>query len=437
VTRPLRFCFITTFYPPHSFGGDAIFVSRLANALASHGHEVDVIHCIDSYKTLAHAEPEQTFTNHPNVTVHGLRSRIGLLSPLVSQQTGRSWPKSNKILDVFYSKKFDVIHYHNISLFGPGVLSLAPDYSSFIKLYTAHEHWLVCPMHVLWKNNERVCEKPDCLRCTVKFRRPPQLWRYTSLLQKSQNDVDAFIAPSGFTRTMHAERGFTPPMAVLPHFVPDTGLMDTSSAQSSANGKTPHTRPYFLYAGRLEKIKGVESLLPVFRKYKCADLVIAGTGTTEAELCCQAKGMANVRFVGALSQEQLRNFYRHAIAVLVPSAGYEVLGLIVLEACLERTPVIAHDLGALREVVQQSQGGVLYRTEEELLAAMDRVQSDVALRRQLGEQGYESYSKRWTEAAHLKSYFKILEDTAQRKLGFIPWHQPARASLEFATQVLV
>ena len=88
MARPLRFCFLSIFYPPYSFGGDAIFVSRLANALARHGHEVDVIHCVDSYKVLAKSEPTQPFTNHPNVTVHSLRSRIGMLSPLVAQQAG-------------------------------------------------------------------------------------------------------------------------------------------------------------------------------------------------------------------------------------------------------------------------------------------------------------------------------------------------------------
>ena len=31
--RPLRFCMVTTFYPPYHFGGDAVFVHRLAEAL--------------------------------------------------------------------------------------------------------------------------------------------------------------------------------------------------------------------------------------------------------------------------------------------------------------------------------------------------------------------------------------------------------------------
>ena len=41
--RPLRFCMITTFYPPYAFGGDGLFVYRLANLLARRGHEVHVI----------------------------------------------------------------------------------------------------------------------------------------------------------------------------------------------------------------------------------------------------------------------------------------------------------------------------------------------------------------------------------------------------------
>ena len=39
----LRFCMVTTFYPPHSFGGDAIAVQRLARALVRRGHEVSVV----------------------------------------------------------------------------------------------------------------------------------------------------------------------------------------------------------------------------------------------------------------------------------------------------------------------------------------------------------------------------------------------------------
>ena len=45
--RPLRFVLVTTFYPPFSFGGDAIHVQSLAGALVRAGHRVDVIHGLE------------------------------------------------------------------------------------------------------------------------------------------------------------------------------------------------------------------------------------------------------------------------------------------------------------------------------------------------------------------------------------------------------
>ncbi len=135
---------ITTFYPPYNFGGDGIFVHRLSNELAQRGHRVDVIHCIDTYRFLAHKEPEEKVENHPNVTVHGLKSGFGVLSPLVTQQTGRPFFKSAAIQQVL-DKGFDVINYHNISsVGGPRIL----EYGQGIKLYTMHEYWLVCPRMV-------------------------------------------------------------------------------------------------------------------------------------------------------------------------------------------------------------------------------------------------------------------------------------------------
>ena len=425
MARPLRFCFLTIFYPPYSFGGDAIFVWRLANALADRGHEVDVIHCVDSYKVLAKSEPAQTFNDHPGVTVHSLRSRLGFLSPLLAQQVGITWPKTDRILEVFYSKKFDVIHYHNTSLFGPQVLQLEPDYQDFIKLYTSHEHWLVCPMHVLWKNNERVCEKPECFRCTLKFGRPPQWWRYTRLLEKCTTEVDTFISPSAFTRQKHRERGFGPAMEVLPYFVP---AMDDVVSE---RGAPPHSRPYFLYVGRLEKIKGVETMFPAFRRYRDADLLIAGTGSWDQLLRQQAEGMTNVHFLGKLNQDELQDYSANAIAVIVPSLCYEVFPITFLEACRAGTPSIARNIGGLTEMIEQSGAGILYHNDEELRAAIERLHTDVALRREMGRRAYQAFVDRWTENVHMEAYFRVLEDTARRKLRFIPWEQPMRASLQF------
>jgi hypothetical protein len=46
----VRFCMVTTFYPPYHFGGNAVFVRSLARALVSQGHEVEVVHCENAYR---------------------------------------------------------------------------------------------------------------------------------------------------------------------------------------------------------------------------------------------------------------------------------------------------------------------------------------------------------------------------------------------------
>src|SRR5579862_9326223 len=418
--RPLRFCHLSIFYPPHSFGGDAMYLYRLAQALAQRGHEVDVIHCLDSYRALEKQEPADDVSNHPNITVHRLKSRAGFLSPLIAQQTGQTWPKTTRILEVLLGKKFDVIHYHNISLFGPKVLELKPDYTDFIKLYTTHEHWLICPMHVLWKNNERLCEKPDCLRCTLAFRRPPQWWRFTGLLDRCAASVDAFLSPSEFTLRMHQERGFRHPMQRVPHFVPQRALAPATA------GPAPHPRPFFLFVGRLEKIKGLHTLIPLFRSYAHADLLVAGSGSEEAELRREAADCSNIVFLGALGQERLQELYRCAIAVLVPSVCYEVFGMVLLEAFMQRTPVIARALGGLEEVVNESQGGFVYRKDDELLAAMERLRTDPLVRREMGERGFRTCEARWSEDAHIETYFRVLSETARKKFGFVPWEADQR-----------
>ena len=111
--RPLNFLHLTTFYPPYSFGGDAMYIYRLSHALGDEGHHVDVIHDIDSFHLLHPSEPEISFDEHPNVRRYGLRSRYGRLSPLLTHQTGQPYLKQDQIKEIL--RPYDVIHYHNIS----------------------------------------------------------------------------------------------------------------------------------------------------------------------------------------------------------------------------------------------------------------------------------------------------------------------------------
>ena len=409
---------ISIYYPPYGFGGDAIYLHRLCSELVRDGHQVDVIHCADSYHMFVPNVDPSAFPVSEGVTVHTLQSGAGMLSPLLSHQTGRPFLKRGKIARILSSKRFDVIHYHNVSLFGPGVLAIEPPYP-VVKLYTAHEHWLVCPMNVLWKNNARVCDAPACFTCTLRSKRPPQLWRYTDMMAGAAEHVDLFLTPSRSSQQIHRARGFRPEMKVLPYFVSALGGMARADQDSA------HERPYFLFVGRLEKIKGMQEILRHFRGPGDYDLLVVGAGRYQQELHKQAQGMPRVRFVGWLNQNQLGRYYRDALGVVVPSLTYETFGIVVIESFAHQTPVIVHDLGALPELVEQSGGGFIYRTQIQLREQLDRLAGDSALRAELGMSGYKAVLEKWSPRRHLEDYYQCINDVALDKLSGPPWKPAA------------
>lgn len=416
IDRPLRFCMITTFYPPYNFGGDGIFVHALSNELARRGHQVDVIHCIDAYLFLAGSAPLASYRDHPNVTVHGLKSRFGFLSPLATQQTGSPCLKSARIRRILETP-YDVIHYHNISLVGgPGIL----EYGQGIKLYTMHEYWLVCPTHVLFRFNRAPCTHPHCFACTLVHGRPPQWWRYLGLLESTVKHVDAFIASNRFSAEKHHQMGLNVPIVHIPNFVPSEE--PSSPTFEDASAEAPEA-PYFLFVGRLEKLKGPQTLIPVFRHYPKARLLIAGTGSYEPRLRRLAEGDANIQFLGHLPSHQLQALYRRAVAVIVPSTCFEMFPLVIIEAFEQKTPVIARNLGGMPEILEESGGGFVYDTDEELRAAMDRLLADPQHRRELGLRAYEAYQRNWTAEAHLKRYLTLIVE-----LGIISGNGSANSS---------
>ncbi len=395
--KPLKFCMVTTFYPPYSFGGDAMYIYRLTNELARRGHLVDVFHCTDAYRVLEKKPPTTDFPNHPNVKVHRLESRAGFLSPLLTQQTGVPFLKK-QIKDALEANNYEVIHFHNMSLIGIMALS----YGKAVKLYTTHEHWLVCPMHVLWKYDLEVCQQKDCLKCQIVGKRPPQLWRYTGLLEKSLRHVDCFISPSRFTLNKHLEDGLDIPITHIPYFLP-------APETKNPTGEKKSERPFFLFVGRLERIKGLQNVIPIFKELLEYDLLIAGDGEYKNELTHLAGVSANIKFLGRLSQTDLQNLYRRAVSIIVPSICYETFGIIIIEAFSMKTPAIVNNLGALPEVIEDSGGGFIYNTSTELIDAIEKLAQNPTLRAKLGEKGYTAFLKYWNTEAHFEKYFELIE----------------------------
>lgn len=396
--QPLRFCMLTTFYPPAGFGGDAIQVERLTHALADEGHDVTVVHAPGAYRALTRTAPEPP-RDHPGVRVIGDQAGTSALPPVAAHLTGRPLLTRRRLRTIL-DEDFDVVHFHNPSLLGgPELLRMGTG----IKLYTAHEQWLTCPTHVLWKYQRRVCEAPHCWRCAVTYRRPPQLWRSGGMLERAVDQLDALIVPSRTSAGLHARFAGLTRIEELAHFVPHPPEPGAAPAEHAGR-----RRPYFLVVGRLEPIKGVGSVIEAFRRRRSEDLVIAGTGTLERRLQAQAADLPHVHFLGWRDGEQLDALYRGALAVIVPTLGHESFGIVAVEAFARGTPVIVHRFGALAELAADDRA-LSYDGGEELDNALARMAESPDLRAALAERGEAAYAQRWTPEHHLARYIGLIE----------------------------
>jgi glycosyltransferase involved in cell wall biosynthesis len=128
-----------------------------------------------------------------------------------------------------------------------------------------------------------------------------------------------------------------------------------------------------------------------------------------------AQGCDNIRFLGRAPYERLGSLYRHAIALMVPSVFHEISPQVVIEAAAHKTPVIARNLGGMREIVEEMGGGAVYDTEEEMVAAMDRLCGDPSFRAAQGRSCYTAAWQNLSMEAHVNRYLGLIAEIAERR----------------------
>jgi D-inositol-3-phosphate glycosyltransferase len=168
-----------------------------------------------------------------------------------------------------------------------------------------------------------------------------------------------------------------------------------------------------LFAGRIEPLKGIDTLLLAMsilqerhpQAVENTTVAIIGgdpwADTLDAEMARLQSLRAElgihdlVTFLGAKDQEVLPSYYAVADMVVMPS-HYESFGMVALEAMAMGTPVIASEVGGLAHLIQHSINGfhVPSRDPEALAARILQLLQDPMLRKQLGHNA-AAYAKQY------------------------------------------
>lgn len=181
-----------------------------------------------------------------------------------------------------------------------------------------------------------------------------------------------------------------------------------------------------LFVGRLVAKKGVSHLLRavalVRNTLPAVRLTIVGAGPLAVELRAQANALGldgHVVFAGAVANEDLATYYRRAAALVMPSivAGdgdQEGLGLVIGEALACECPVVASDLPAIRDLIEDGVTGVLARQADapDLADKIVRLLSDPVAASRLARAGRALVLERIDWQSVGQRYEELLSDVA-------------------------
>lgn len=120
-----------------------------------------------------------------------------------------------------------------------------------------------------------------------------------------------------------------------------------AAATTSAAASAP---PAVLFLGRHERRKGLATLLEAFDAVDGpAELWIAGTGPETGRLRAAYPGSDRVKWLGAISDEDVADRLAEAAVLCAPSLGGESFGMVLLEAMAAGCAVVASDIPGYRD----------------------------------------------------------------------------------------
>ena len=283
-------------------------------------------------------------------------------------------------------------------------------------LAMVHDHDLVCPRrhkYTAWTG--RVCHQPLSARCLLDGawigRSPSGRLRFEALRPKQRRlaaarRLDRLVVASTFMRQQLEVNGCDPRrvevLAPVPRRRPSTG-----SAVGPAGEE-------ILFVGQLVRGKGCDLFFRALaRSGSRLPVRILGDGNDRSRLEVLAADLGlqgRVQFCGWVDNEDLADHYRRARAVVMPGRWPEPFGLVGLEAMANGRPVVAFDVGGVRDWLEPERTGILVPEQDigALAAAIDRLSFDAGLALDLGRGALNVYHRRFLFGPYIRRLEHLL-----------------------------
>jgi glycosyltransferase involved in cell wall biosynthesis len=377
-------------------GEDTVFMAEV-NLLQNHGH--NIIKYIDD------------------------NTRIKEINPIkIAIQTIWSQTSYNKINRILQKESPDVVHFHNtFPLISPAAY-YACRANNVPVVQSLDNPRLICPAATFYRDGN-LCQ--DCLGKTpplpgiihgcyhhsrvqtaviasmLTFHRWSKTWR---------NLVDIYLVATEFYKQKFIEGGLPSEKIVIkPHFIE----IDPESNSSKQLGE------YVLFIGRLDPEKGIRTLLTAWNKINIP-LKIRGDGQLEQEVLefILFHKLNSIEIIKRLSKGELSQMIINARFLIWPSEGYyETFGMVAIECFAQGVPVIASDIGVMREIVENEKTGLLFDpgNPDDLASKVEWMWNHPRECAKMGHNARREYEEKYTPARNYQVLLDVYTQVTAKK----------------------
>lgn len=337
-------------------GGEDTVVTNEKQLLEKHGHKVFLY-------------------NRYNSELNTMPILLKIFFPLMSIFNIRTYKEVKHFIK---EKKIDIVHVHNTQfLISPSVY-----YAALAKkvpvIQTIHNFRLLCPCATFYRNNH-ICE--DCLKygikCAIKYGcyRNSRIQTFICVINTLFHRMTRiyskinFICLTSFNKNklIYLKQINPKNIYVKPNFIESTDIFIPEEERLNR----------FIFAGRLDKLKGIDILFEAWKKMgnHAPKLIVCGTGPMEH--WCQnfvEMNNINIELKGFVNNKEIRNLLAYSKALVLPTQWYEGFPMSIIEAYSVGTPVVCSNIGNAGDIVKENVTGCKFEPDstDELIRAVRR-----------------------------------------------------------------
>lgn len=395
----MRILYIHHTLPPLSYSGSEIYHYNLAREMARR-HDVTVL-----YRGADTTAPEYSLRERQADGMRLIEINNTFRECTSFELTYANPEIERRVAELIDGVNPQIVHFGHVTCLSTGLPARAKERGARV-LMTLHDFWLLCQRGQLLRRDYSLCDGPSPARCTLcladqigltprakqaaqvagrylNFAASPALRRlaylyslaHVSLSPHSRaavatraqaisalfTSVDLFISPSIFLREFFIHHGIEPGRIIQSANGLDKSFLATYR-------RIPSETLRLGYIGSLMPSKGVDVLLRAMRMLGDANVSLSIHGafqTYHGDATFEPRvrpllDHPRVQYRGPFQHEELGSILSKIDALIVPSVWYENAPVTIQEAQEAGIPVIASDLGGMREAVRHGVDGLLF-----------------------------------------------------------------------------